>query len=87
MTVSPLPERAATAPAGTRRLVRTLYASAFCDEFVLLYPVYALLFSDTGLSVWQTASLFGLWSLTGILLEVPSGAWADRTRRDRKSVV
>lgn len=81
MTVSPLPERAATAPAGTRRLVRTLYASAFCDEFVLLYPVYALLFSDTGLSVWQTASLFGLWSLTGILLEVPSGAWADAVSR------
>ncbi|MGX1031704.1 MFS transporter [Streptomyces sp. SAI-097] len=81
MTVSPPPERAATAPAGTRRLVRTLYASAFCDEFVLLYPVYALLFGDTGLSVWQTASLFALWSLTGVLLEVPSGAWADAVSR------
>lgn len=85
MTVSPPPspsaERAATAPAGTRRLVRTLYASAFCDEFVLLYPVYALLFSDTGLSVWQTTSLFALWSLTGVLLEVPSGAWADAVSR------
>ncbi|MGW4551111.1 MFS transporter [Streptomyces violaceorubidus] len=78
---SPAPERAATAPAGTRRLVRTLYASAFCDEFVLLYPVYALLFSDTGLSVWQTTSLFALWSLTGVLLEVPSGAWADAVSR------
>ncbi|MEU8730055.1 MFS transporter [Streptomyces tendae] len=83
MTVSPTPSpaRAATAPTGTRRLVRTLYASAFCDEFVLLYPVYALLFSDTGLSVWQTSSLFALWSLTGVLLEVPSGAWADAVSR------
>ncbi|MER6042710.1 hypothetical protein ABT136_18405, partial [Streptomyces sp. NPDC001856] len=30
------------------------------DEFVLLYPVYALLFADTGLSVWQMSSLFVL---------------------------
>ncbi|MEW1999544.1 MFS transporter [Streptomyces coelicoflavus] len=80
MTLSTPPGRA-HAPAGTRRLVRTLYASAFCDEFVLLYPVYALLFADTGLSVWQTASLFALWSLTGVLLEVPSGAWADAVSR------
>jgi MFS family permease len=78
MTLSP--ERAPKT-AGTRRLTRTLYASAFCDEFVLLYPVYALLFSDTGLSVWQMSSLFALWSLTGVLLEVPSGAWADAFSR------
>ncbi|MFD5299792.1 MFS transporter [Streptomyces mutabilis] len=78
MTLSP--ERAPKT-AGTRRLTRTLYASAFCDEFVLLYPVYALLFSDTGMSVWQMSSLFALWSLTGVLLEVPSGVWADAFSR------
>ncbi len=43
--------------------------------------MYALLFSDTGLSVWQIASLFALWSITGVLLEVPSGAWADAVSR------
>ncbi|MCX4760578.1 MFS transporter [Streptomyces sp. NBC_01275] len=48
---------------------------------MLLYPVYALLFADTGLSVWQISSLFVLWSLTGVLLEVPSGAWADAVSR------
>ncbi|MEG3630376.1 MFS transporter [Streptomyces poriticola] len=83
MTLSP--ERAsvpASVPAsGVRRLTRTLYAYAFCDEFVLLYPVYALLFSDTGLSVWQITTLFALWSLTGVVLEVPSGAWADAVSR------
>ncbi|WP_121745882.1 MFS transporter [Streptomyces sp. E2N166] len=78
MTLSP--ERA-PATAGTRRLTRTLYGSAFCDEFVLLYPVYALLFSDTGLSVWQMSSLFAVWSLTSVVLEVPSGAWADAVSR------
>ncbi|MFI7502321.1 MFS transporter [Streptomyces sp. NPDC049687] len=48
---------------------------------MLLYPVYALLFADAGLSVWQISSLFVLWSLTGVLLEVPSGAWADAVSR------
>lgn len=66
---------------GVRRLTATLYGYAFLDDFVLLYPVYALLFSDTGLSIWQISSLFALWSITGILLEVPSGAWADAVSR------
>ncbi|WP_458242650.1 MFS transporter [Streptomyces sp. MAI_2237] len=64
-----------------RRLTTTLYGYSFLDECVLLYPVYTLLFSDTGLSVWQISSLFALWSLTGVLLEVPSGAWADAVSR------
>ncbi|MEV0640561.1 MFS transporter [Streptomyces sp. NPDC050619] len=64
-----------------RRLSATLYGYAFLDDFVLLYPVYALLFSDTGLSLWQISSLFALWSLTGVLLEIPSGAWADAVSR------
>ncbi|MDQ0785887.1 MFS transporter [Streptomyces sp. B3I8] len=76
------------APAtGPRRLTRTLYRYAFLDEFVLLYPVYALLFSDAGLSLGQISSLFALWSLTGVLLEVPSGAWADGTSRRRLLVL
>ncbi|WP_328505022.1 MFS transporter [Streptomyces sp. NBC_00457] len=62
-------------------MTATLYGYSFLDEFVLLYPVYALLFSDTGLSVWQISPLFALWSITGVLLEVPSGAWADAVSR------
>ncbi|GAB7107044.1 MFS transporter [Streptomyces phaeofaciens JCM 4814] len=77
MTLSP-PRAPAT---GVRRLTATLYGYAFLDEFVLLYPVYALLFADTGLSVWRMSSLFVLWSATGVLLEVPSGAWADAVSR------
>lgn len=77
MTLSP-PRAPET---GVRRLTATLYGYAFLDEFVLLYPVYALLFADTGLSVWQMSSLFVVWSATGVLLEVPSGAWADAVSR------
>ncbi|MFI8188797.1 MFS transporter [Streptomyces sp. NPDC085946] len=66
---------------GVRRLTATLYGYAFLHDLVLLYPVYALLFADTGLSVGQISTLFALWSVTGLVLEVPSGAWADAVSR------
>ena len=64
-----------------------LYAYLFLDDFVLLYPVYTLLFGDTGLSVWQVSSLFVIWSVSSMVLEVPSGAWADATSRRRLLVI
>ncbi|WP_433470036.1 MFS transporter [Spirillospora sp. CA-128828] len=54
-----------------------MYAYAFLEDFVLLYPVYALLFADTGLSPAAISSLFVIWSLTSFTLELPSGLWAD----------
>jgi MFS family permease len=54
---------------------------------VLLYPVYTLLFGDTGLSVWQISSLFVIWSVSSLVLEVPSGAWADATSRRRLLII
>ena len=64
-----------------------MYAYLFLDDFVLLYPVYALLFSDAGLSVWQISSLFVIWSVSSMALEVPSGAWADASSRRRLLVL
>ncbi|MCY9783711.1 MFS transporter [Nocardiopsis sp. EMB25] len=63
--------------ARTSRLTLPLYAYATTEEFILLYPLYALLFQEHGLSVAQISSLFFLWSATGLLVAVPSGAWAD----------
>ncbi|ATO12989.1 MFS transporter [Micromonospora sp. WMMA2032] len=65
----------------TRRLAATLYGYAFLTYLVLLYPLYVLLFADTGLSVGQISTLFVLWAVAGILLEVPSGALADALSR------
>lgn len=45
------------------------------------YPLYALLFLDTGLTVAEVSGLFALWSLTGFLAEVPAGVFADRWSR------
>ncbi|MFC5802096.1 MFS transporter [Streptomyces formicae] len=66
---------------GVRRLERTLCAYTGLEDFVLLYPVYALLFAEHGLSTAQISFLFALWSLTGLVLEVPSGVWADVVSR------
>lgn len=41
------------------------------------YPVFAILFMDLGISLEQFALLNGLWAITIVLLEVPSGALAD----------
>lgn len=60
-----------------------MYAYAFLDDFVLLYPVYAVLFAETGLSPAEISSLFAIWSVTGFALEVPSGLWADVYSRRR----
>lgn len=64
-----------------KRLAATLYGYSFFDDFVLLYPVYAVLFTGSGLSVPQISSLYVIWSAVGIVLEVPSGAWADAVSR------
>lgn len=47
-------------------------------ETIPLYPLYALLFTDEGLSEARISTLFLVWSAVGILAEVPTGALADR---------
>jgi MFS family permease len=80
--IIPVPDRASCIPdPGARRLAATLYAYTFFDDFVLLYPVYVLLFAHTGLSVAQISSLFIIWSVTGFTLEIPAGVWADAVSR------
>jgi MFS family permease len=54
---------------------------AALSELVPYYPLYALLFLDTGLSAAQVSFLFALWSVTAFLTEVPAGALADRWSR------
>lgn len=56
------------------------------SEAVPLYPLYALLFADSGLSAAQISGLLVLWSAVGVVAEVPCGAWADRHSR-RSAIV
>ena len=54
---------------------------AALSELVPYYPLYALLFLDTGLSGAQISALFAVWSVTSLVTEVPAGALADRWSR------
>ncbi|MCZ7434254.1 MFS transporter [Streptomyces sp. WMMC1477] len=53
----------------------------------MLYPLYAVLFADTGLSAAQISSLFILWSVAGFVLDVPTGVLADLLPRRALLVV
>jgi predicted MFS family arabinose efflux permease len=55
-------------------------------DLVPIYPLYALMFADTGLSAAEISGLFLIWSGVGITAEVPFGALADRFSR-RSSMV
>jgi MFS family permease len=50
-------------------------------DLIPIYAVYALLFSDHGLSAGEISSLLVIWSVTSFVLEIPSGAWADAIDR------
>ena len=54
---------------------------AALSELMPYYPLYALLFLDTGLSTVQVSVLFAVWSVTGFVTEIPAGALADRWSR------
>jgi MFS family permease len=68
-------------PPPARPLARLAVSWAALSEFVPLYPLYALLFLDTGLSTAEISALFAVWSVTALLAEVPAGALADRWSR------
>lgn len=50
-------------------------------DLIPFYAVYAIFFTDNGLSTGEIGSLFIVWSVAGFVLEIPSGAWADTVDR------
>lgn len=64
-----------------RALQARFYAYALLDDLMPIYPLYAVMFTDTGLNPAQVSSLLFVWSLTAFLLEIPSGTVADRVPR------
>ncbi|HKE67302.1 MAG TPA: MFS transporter [Micromonosporaceae bacterium] len=64
-----------------RGLAARVYAISALTDAIPIYPVYPVLFADHGLSTAQISALFVLWSATGVLLNIPAGALADRVSR------
>ncbi len=56
-------------------------AYGFLRELVVIYPVYAIMMGESGTSPFELSVLFIVWSLSVVLLEVPSGTLADRYSR------
>jgi len=58
-------------------LKRRLYLLSFINEFAPMYALFTLWFSDNGISIADLSIVFILWSILGLVLELPSGALAD----------
>ncbi len=52
-------------------------------DLMPIYPLYLLYFENKGMSVQQISALLAIWSVSVVLLEVPSGVMADRLSRRR----
>jgi len=63
------------------KFLRYYYSHHFFKDFVLLYPVYMLLFESKGLSVFDISLLMIIWSIPVFILEIPTGILADRWNR------
>ncbi|MEO8114819.1 MAG: MFS transporter [Phenylobacterium sp.] len=64
-----------------RSFLAKVYAFRFLDGFVLIYPLYTVMFAARGLSPSQVAATLMAWSVAGFLLQIPTGVLADRWSR------
>ncbi|WP_312858339.1 MFS transporter, partial [Pseudonocardia pini] len=62
---------------------RRITGWALLADAIPFYPLYALFFADSGMSAAEIAALLAIWSVTGLVAEVPSGALSDRFSRRR----
>ena len=58
-----------------------VYAFNFFDRFILIFPLYTVMFVDAGLKPVEITVCLTAWSVTSFLLQVPSGVIADRRSR------
>lgn len=64
-----------------RSLILRACAYRFFDTFLLIVPFYTVMFSDRGLTPAEIGIALAAWSVTGLVLEIPSGVLADRVSR------
>ena len=62
-------------------LVWKAAAYRFFDTFVLIFPFYTVMFVEHGMRPAQIGMALAAWSITGVALEIPTGALADRFSR------
>src|SRR5689334_16119208 len=72
---------------GAPSFVRTLLLHEFLEDFMPIYPLYALLFVAHGVTTGQVSVLLIAWSLSSIVFEIPAGVIADKYDRRHVLVV
>jgi MFS family permease len=63
------------------RFLGRIYAFKFLDAFILIFPLYVVMFVDAGLTPVQISACLIAWSAVTFVLQVPSGVIADRASR------
>jgi len=71
----------------TQRIAAAWYAYGYLREVVLIYPVYAIMMGQNGISAIELSTLFIVWAGSALIFEVPSGVVADRYSRKRLLVL
>ena len=64
-----------------KTVIRLLFVFHFFCDLILIYAVDKLFLLSRSISIQEIAVLVAIWSGTTVLLEVPTGALADRWRR------
>lgn len=64
-----------------RSFIYKIYAFRFLNGLMFIYPLYSVMFQDAGLTPFQISLLIVVWAVTIFLLQVPSGALADKYSR------
>ena len=64
-----------------RKFIYKTYTYSFFNSFVFLYPLYAIMFSDFGISNTKISILFMFWSVAVLITQIPIGIIADRYPR------
>lgn len=70
-----------------QRSLRTFYAFRLLATSYLYVPIFMLFWESRGLSFFERLALGGLYSAVVILVEVPTGVFADRIGRRRSMLL
>jgi MFS family permease len=60
-----------------------VYTFKLFDAFILIFPLYVVMFADAGLTPIEISICLIAWSVVNFVLQVPSGVIADRYSRRR----
>lgn len=64
-----------------RAFLARLYLFSFFDSFLVIFPIYPVMFADAGLTPVEISVSLACWSATTFLVQVPAGVIADRRPR------